>query len=77
MPEPERPAFDDQVFEEEEALAVVLQVAHALDALHSAGIVHRDLKPGNLMLGGDGVVKMIDLGFAVGGAADDSGDRAG
>lgn len=68
---------DDQVFEEEEALAVVLQVAHALDALHSAGIVHRDLKPGNLMLGSDGIVKMIDLGFAVGGAATDAGQADG
>lgn len=32
--------------------------------LHSRFILHRDLKPGNLMIGPDGVLKIIDFGMA-------------
>ncbi len=53
-------------FEEEELLGIVGQVADALDYLHAQGVVHRDVKPGNLMLSGDGTLKLIDLGFAAG-----------
>ena len=36
----------------DEALAVAIQIAGALDCAHRQGIVHRDLKPGNVMLVG-------------------------
>lgn len=55
---------DGAIFTEQEALAIVLQVARALEALRAAGVVHRDLKPGNLMMRADGRVVLIDLGFA-------------
>jgi tetratricopeptide (TPR) repeat protein len=46
-----------------EAVAVLRQVAKALDCAHSSGVVHQDLKPANVMVAGD-VTKVMDFGIA-------------
>ncbi|KAI5360239.1 putative serine/threonine-protein kinase, active [Septoria linicola] len=43
---------------------LAFEAAKGLDELHSLGMVHRDFKPGNLILRGDGHVKIIDLDTA-------------
>lgn len=60
--------YDDlsagKVFKEDEALDIIIQVAHALNHAHSCGLIHRDVKPKNIMINPAGVVKLADMGLA-------------
>ncbi|HEX3477208.1 MAG TPA: protein kinase [Kofleriaceae bacterium] len=43
---------------------IILQVGRALAHAHAAGILHRDVKPENIMIRGDGIVKLMDFGIS-------------
>ncbi len=47
-----------------EAISIVSGILSALEYSHSQNLVHRDIKPGNIMLTGDGKVKVMDFGIA-------------
>ncbi len=57
-------------------LEIALPLVDALSAAHQKGVVHRDLKPGNIMVGDDGRVRILDFGLAKLRQPDSSGDEA-
>lgn len=47
-----------------DVLKLAKGLARALRAIHNASICHKDLKPDNIMINDEGVVKLLDFGFA-------------
>lgn len=46
------------------AVAIVEQVAGALDAAHAESVIHRDVKPANILLSGNDFASLVDFGLA-------------
>lgn len=48
----------------ERAVAIIEQVASALDAAHRSGLIHRDVKPDNILLDRNDFAYLVDFGLA-------------
>lgn len=56
-----------------EAVEYIRQAALGLQYAHDEGLVHRDIKPANLILDNKGIIKILDLGLALGSDDDEEG----
>lgn len=60
-----------ELFPPLQAAQIARDISLALGHAHEAGIIHRDIKPANVLLGHNGVVKVLDFGLAKNVAVDD------
>ncbi|MDR1485365.1 MAG: serine/threonine protein kinase [Planctomycetaceae bacterium] len=55
----------EEVIPYDVASAIIVDLAKCVQYLHDCGIIHRDIKPANILISGNGVAKLIDLGLSV------------
>ncbi|HZW20044.1 bifunctional protein-serine/threonine kinase/phosphatase [Noviherbaspirillum sp.] len=59
-----------------ETVAIGEKLVRAVGALHRRSIIHRDIKPGNVHLGTDGELRLLDLGVAISGLEEEDAVEA-
>ena len=55
---------DEGKLTEASAATILRSVVEGVEFMHEQNLVHRDLKPENVVLGNDGIWKIIDFGFS-------------
>ena len=54
----------EKTYTPEQIISIVLQVCDALTYAHNKNVVHRDIKSSNIIIGKDGMAKVVDFGLA-------------
>jgi serine/threonine kinase 38 len=55
--------MEKDILSEEESRFYIAETILAVETVHNLNYIHRDLKPDNLLIGGDGHVKLSDFGL--------------
>ena len=55
--------INNMYLEEKEMATIIKDILEALDHIHAQGLIHCDIKPSNIILGKNGIAKLIDLGM--------------
>ncbi|MFW0791191.1 protein kinase domain-containing protein [Gordonia sp. CPCC 205333] len=63
-PDLRRVLTDTGALPPDRAVAIVVQIAQALDAAHADGLVHRDVKPENILVTDNDFAYLVDFGIA-------------
>ncbi len=58
------PVFRQKAMQVQDAMDISVQICEGLAVAHDAHIFHRDMKPENILVSGDGTVKIADFGIA-------------